>query len=436
MKKNIWKDSEGRARRDFLRVGSSGLMGLTLADLLRMEARGAAAPAAKAKSVILVWLAGGPSTIDMWDLKPEAAAGIRGEFRPIESSLKGLQVCEHLPQLAKVMHHCTLVRSLHHTIPSHGPGTVYMHSGYKPSPALEYPSLGSISARFLSSPPGVPPYVTFGQGRDSAALAGYLGTSCNPFEVEGNAGKGDLRVRGLSLPKEVSLAQLENRKTLLDAFDARFDDRGSGAGLTSSLDTFQEQAMEMLRAEGTKLAFDLSREPDAVKERYGKDELGTGALVARRLVEAGVRFVSIGRGGWDTHGDNFKNLRESRLPPLDRALSALIEDLDRKGLLDSTIVYCAGEFGRTPKINDKAGRDHWAKSMAVLLAGGGFKRGLVYGATDRDGMVPDADACTPADLCATILHNLGIDPLQELVTPTGRPMTLFRGANILKGMLA
>jgi len=411
-------------------------MGLTLADFLRWEARGASSQPAKAKSVILVWLAGGPSTIDMWDLKPEAPSEIRGEFKPIETSLTGVQFCEHLPMLAQVMHHCTLVRSLYHTIPSHGPGTVYMHSGYKPTPALEYPSLGSITAKLLSSPTGVPPYVIFGQSRDSASLAGYLGSSHNPFEVEGNAGKGDLRVRGLSLPKDISLAQLENRKALLDVFDARFDTRDTQGGLSGSLDAFQEQAMDMLRAEGTKKAFNLGEEPESVKERYGKDELGQGALVARRLVEAGVRFVSIGKGGWDTHNDNFKNLRESRLPSLDRALSALIGDLAERGLLESTIVYCAGEFGRTPKINGKGGRDHWAKSMAVLLAGGGFKQGMVYGSTDRDGMLPDGDACTPADLCATILHNLGIDPNTELTTATGRPMALFRGAKILGGALA
>jgi hypothetical protein len=423
------------SRRSFLRLGTAGPLGLSLADFLRLESR-AAAPSPKAKSVILVWLSGGPSTIDMWDLKPDAPEAIRGEFKPIPTSLDGLQVCEHLPLLAKVMDRCTLVRSLHHTIPSHGPGTVTMHSGYKPSPALEYPSLGSIAAKLLPAPPGVPPYVTFGQNRDSASLAGYLGSSCNPFEVEGNPGKGDLRVRGLSLPKDLSLAQLEQRKSLLEHFDKRFDARETRGGLAAPLDAFQEQAVEMLRAEGTKTAFDLTREPDAVKERYGRDDLGQGALVARRLVEAGVRFVSIGKGGWDTHNDNFKSLRDSRLPSLDRALSALLEDLDQRGLLGRTIVYCAGEFGRTPKVNDKGGRDHWAKSMAVLLAGGGFRRGAVYGATDRDGMAPDQDPCTPADLCATILHNLGIDPALELTTPSGRPVSLFRGANVLTGTLA
>ena len=420
-------------------MGFSGLMGLTLTDLLRLEAQAAVSPThaqAKAKSVIMVWLSGGPSTIDMWDLKPSAPSDIRGEFNPIPTSLDGLQICEHMPRLAKVMHNVTLVRSLYHTIPSHGPGTVYMHSGYKPTPALNYPSLGSITAKMLTSPLGVPPYVTFGRSRDEAATGGYLGSAYNPFEVEGNAGKGDLRVRGLSLPNGFTLDQLENRKKLLDTFDARFDAVAREGEVSGSLDSFQEQALAMLRAEGTKNAFDLNQEDAATRDLYGRGELGTGALVARRLVEAGVRFVSIGKGGWDTHDNNFKKLKETHLPELDQALAALIEDLDRQGLLDHTIVYCAGEFGRTPKINGKGGRDHWAKSMAVLLAGGGFQRGLVYGSTDPEGMTPSTDACVPADICATILQNLGIDPRQELTTPTGRPMTLFREGQILHKALA
>lgn len=436
MKTNFWRDCEGNRRRDFLKIGTAGLMGLTLNDLLRLEAMGATTASPKAKSVIMVWLAGGPATIDMWDPKPDAPSEIRGEFKAIGSSLDGAQVSEHLPKMAKVMHHCTLIRGLHHTIPSHGPGTVYMHSGYKPSPSLDYPSLGSLTSKFLSTPTGIPPYVTFGSTRDQAATSGYLGAAYNPFEVEGNAGKGDLRVRGLTLPSGVSLDQLEDRHRLLQTFDAGFEALETAGGVVESMDSFQQQALDMLRADGTKAAFDLSKETDQTKERFGKNELGQGALVARRLVEAGVRFVSIGKNGWDTHSNNFKSLRESRLPELDQALSALIEDLNDRGLLDSTIVYCAGEFARTPKINGKGGRDHWAKSMAVVLAGGGFARGNVYGSTDKQGMAPETNSCVPADVCATILQNLGIDPRQELTTPSGRPISLFREAKILHGALA
>ncbi len=434
MKRKTWTDCQGNARRDFLKIGAAGLMGLSLSDILRLEA--ASAGSTNAKNVIMIWLAGGPATIDMWDLKPEADAKIRGEFKPIATSADGIRISEHLPKLSKVMKHCAILRSLRHTIPSHGPGTVYMHTGHKPTPALDYPSMGSLTARLLSTPTGVPPYVTFGRGRDRAAMGGYLGPAYNPFQVEGDGRRGDLRVRGLTLPSGFSLDQLANRAELLDTFDSRFNALEKSGAIVDSLDRFQQQAFDMLRSPKTRQAFDLNKEPEALRERYGKDSFGQGALAARRLIEAGVRFVSVGTGGWDTHGENFKKLKESRLPELDRTLSVLIDDLEDRGLLDETIVYCAGEFARTPKVNGKGGRDHWAKSMAVLMAGGGFKRGFAYGSTTKDGMAPDDDPCTPADVCATIFHDLGIDPRQELTTPSGRPMTLFREGKILRGLLS
>ncbi|MFT4692483.1 MAG: hypothetical protein ACJASX_000591 [Limisphaerales bacterium] len=432
-----WTDCEGNSRRDFIKFGTAGVMGLSLADLLRYEAGAATGTApAKAKSIILVWLAGGPATIDMWDLKPEAPTTIRGEFKPITTSERGIQISEHLPRMAKVMHHCSLVRSLHHSIPSHGPGTSFMHTGHKPSPVIEYPSLGSLTARLLDTPAGVPAYVTLGRTRDRAASAGYLGSAFNPFEVEGNAGKGQLKVRGLSLPNGFSLDQLADRKKLLHTFDYRFEQMERKGNIVESLDKFQEQAFSILRAQATRTAFDLSKEAKKTREYYGMDNFGQGALVARRLVQSGVRFVSISLGGWDTHSKNFKSLKDTRLPNLDRALSALILDLKNHGLLDSTTVYCAGEFGRTPKVNSKGGRDHWSRSMSVLLAGGGIKRGFAYGSTDGEGMRPGDNPCLPADLSATLFHTLGIDPQHELTTPTGRPMKLFPDGKILHDLLA
>ncbi|MEM1293761.1 MAG: DUF1501 domain-containing protein [Verrucomicrobiota bacterium] len=434
MKQKSWIDCEGNARRDFLKFGTAGLMGLSLSDVLRLEAASQGTP--KAKSIIMIWLAGGPATIDMWDLKPEAPNGIRGEFKPIGTAADGIQISEHLPNLAKVMKHCAVVRSVRHTIPSHGPGTVYMHTGHKPTPALDYPSIGSLSSRLLTTPSGVPPYVTFGRDRDRAAMGGYLGPAYNPFQVEGNGRNGDYRVRGLSLPSGVSLDQLANRAELLDTFDTRFKALDQSGSITGSLDQFQQQALDMLRSAKTRTAFDLDEESDKLRDRYGRDGFGQGALAARRLIEAGVRFVSVGTGGWDTHGDNFKKLKDSKLPELDRTLSALIEDLENRGLLDETMIYCTGEFARTPKVNGKGGRDHWAKSMAVLMAGGGFKRGYAYGTTTKDGMAPDDDPCTPADLCATMFHNLGIDAEEQLETPSGRSIALFRDGRVLRNLLS
>jgi hypothetical protein len=314
-----------------------------------------------------------------------------------------------------------------------------MTTGNKPTPALQYPALGSLVARLLPAERAVPPYVSFSDLRNgSAGQAGYLGTAYNPFGVDGaNGGKGggSLRVRGVCLPTGFTLDALENRNALLEGFDKGFQALDTSTDLIDGLDTFHKQALEILRSDKTKKAFDLALEPAALRERYGSTPLGHGALAARRLVEAGVRFVTLSLGGWDTHSKNFETLSKRLLPQLDQTLSALIQDLDVHGVLDHTVVYCAGEFGRTPKINKNAGRDHWARSMAVLLAGGGFKRGYGHGTTDAQGMAPTAGACTPDDISATIFHCLGIDPHKELMTPTGRPVQLFREGKIVEGLL-
>ncbi len=431
MSSPLLRDCEQFHRRDFLRLGGAAVLGLSLADLLRAEAKmkqEPTAPKAAAHSVILVWLAGGPSTIDMWDLKPDAPDTIRGEFKPIPTSVPGLMISEHLPKMAGEMRHATLVRSIHHSIPAHGPGTLYMTTGNRPTPALNYPSLGSLAAKLLKTPVGVPPYVTFNSLRaGTAGGAGFLGTAFNPFEVEGASGRGgQMRVRGVALPPGFALKDLEDRNQLLAEYDAYFKGIDQSSDIVQGLDQFQQQALDILRSDRTKKAFDLAAEPESVRSAYGQDPLGQSALAARRLVEAGVRFVSIGTGGWDTHQTNFPRLKDRNLPQLDKVLAALIHDLAERGLLDKTIVYCVGEFGRTPNINRNAGRDHWARSMSVLLAGGGFKRGFVYGSTDEHGRAPETDPCSPDDVSATIFQQLGLDPHMELQTGTGRPIQLFR----------
>jgi hypothetical protein len=438
-------DCEGFHRRDFLRLGAGGLFGLGLADLLRLEALAgkANATAKRADAVILIWLAGGPATIDMWDLKPAAPQGIRGEFKPIATRAAGIQICEHLHRVAAVADKMTFVRSLNHTIPSHGPATVFMTTGNKPTPALAYPALGSLAMKLLPAEKGVPSYVTFGELRGgTAGTSGYLGTAFNPFIVEGmgggKGGKGNakLRVRGVWLPNGFTLDKLADRDQLLSGFDRTFQEADRSADLLDGFDAFHQQALDILRSDRTKKAFDLELEPTAVREKYGSTPFGMGAFAARRLVEAGVRFVTVSLGGWDTHGQNFQRLSKNLLPHLDQTLAALIDDLALRGMLDRTLVYCAGEFGRTPKINNNAGRDHWARSMGVALAGGGFQRGYAYGTTDAQGMAPATDSCTPDDVSATIFHSLGIDPHLELTTPTGRPVQLFREGRVIEKLLA
>jgi hypothetical protein len=419
-----------QSRRHFLRVGAAGLFGLTLADLLRADGR--PGHKAKATAVIQVWLGGGPATIDMWDLKPDAPQNIRGQFRPIPTKADGIEICEHLTKTAGVMDRCALVRSLSHEITAHSAGSVYMATGHVPSAAQEYPALGALAARLLPPTGAMPPYVMFNAAKTAGFPGGpgYLGSAFGPFEVEGSTAK----IEGLGLPAGFTPKQLADRKKLRDQFDARFKALDA-ADVPAGLDRFQQQAVDILRSDKTRAAFDTTKEPATVREQYGSTPFGQSVLTARRLIEAGARFVTVGLGGWDTHAANFTTLSGQLLPQLDIALSALITDLDARGLLDSTIVYCAGEFGRTPRINGGAGRDHWARAMAVFLAGGGIRRGFVLGGTDANGMAPAGEPCTPADVAATVFQLLGVEPTRELRTPAGRPVTAFREARVLESLL-
>lgn len=430
-------DCEGYHRRDFLKIGSAGLLGLGLADLLRLESSAATKSKRKATGVIMVWLAGGPATIDMWDLKPDAPDSIRGDFKPIDTSAKGISICEHLPRTAKMMDRCSLVRSLYHSIPEHGVATRYVTTGNLPTPAMDYPSLGSLAAKVLPESGGLPPYVIFREARVNGlgGGAGYLGAAYNPFEVEGDPQRGRLRVKGVGLPEGFTLNDLADRSKLRNAFDARFRALDN-ADLPASLDKFHQQALDILRSDKTRRAFDLDREPAKLRDSYGRSSFGQSALAARRLIEAGARFVTIGMGGWDTHAANFDILRGQLLPRLDQSLAALLSDLDQRGLLASTVVYCAGEFNRTPRINNLAGRDHWAQSMAVLLAGGAIAKGRVYGSTDARGMAPATDACSPDDVSATIFQALGLEPRHEVRMPSGRPVAIFRQGKVITPLMA
>jgi hypothetical protein len=445
-------DCEGFHRRDFLQVGSAGMLGLSLPAILASEAKAAKDSlgdkrSPKAKSVILVWLSGGPATIDMWDNKPEAPEGIRGEFKSIDTKVSGIQFAETLPKMAAVADKVSVVRSLYHTIPSHGPATVFMTTGNKPTAALQYPSMGSLTAKLLGTPSGIPPYVSFSDLRGGAAGGpGFIGTSYNPFIVEGagarvkgepkEPGGAAFRLRGITLPEGISLDELGRRDELLKSFDDKFRTLDKNNELVDGLDTFHKQALEILRSDKVKKAFTLTNETAATRAMYGTNTLAPAALAARRLVEAGVRFVTIGTGGWDTHQKTFEAHKTRLVPTIDETLSALVTDLDQRGLLDSTIVMCAGEFGRTPKVNKNGGRDHWARSMACVLAGGGLKRGYAHGTTDASGMAPATDPVTPDDLAATIFGQLGLPHTTELQTATGRPIQLFREGKVVDKLIA
>ena len=370
--------------------------------------------------MIQIWLSGGPATIDIWDLKPEAPEEIRGEFRPIETAVPGVSITEHMPRLASVMDHCALVRSLGHTITAHGPGTTYMATGNRPSPALDYPSMGSLAARVLPARQGVPPYVTFAALREGVAGAGpgYLGPAYGPFEVEGEPVFGEFQAHGVSLPSGFSPAELESREALRRRFDRGLRALESTDTL-AGLDRFHRQALEVLHSDRVRSALDLAREPDVLRNDYGRSPLGQGALAARRLIEAGARFVTLGVGGWDTHGDNFRTLRDRLLPPLDRALAALIRDLNSRGLLDETIIMCAGEFARTPRVNGTAGRDHWARSMAVLLGRRRHSREVPSSARPMSGEWPPAE--TPARRTIWLPRSSG-GSVSALAMKSGRPV--------------
>jgi hypothetical protein len=421
------------SRRSFLSAGTAGLLGLNLPSVLRAESRRTGADRTRADGAILVWLGGGPATIDMWDLKPDAPEEYRGEFKPTDTKAPGVQICEHLPKVAGVMDRCALVRSLHHTITDHGAGAVYIATGHPPSAALRYPALGAVAAKLLATQAGVPPYATLDRAAGFPGDAGYLGASCNPFDAE-VGGRGSARVGGVSLPTGFTAEQLDDRDRLRASFDKKFRDLDAD-DVPAGLEQFQRQAVDILRSDRVRKAFDLSAEKEKVREDYGASPLGRCALTARRLIEAGARFVTVGLGGWDTHGGNFRTLRQQLLPELDRVLAALVTDLHGRGLLERTLVYCAGEFGRTPRINGNAGRDHWPRSMSVFLAGGGVRGGTAYGTTDAYGLAPETGACAPADVSATVLHLLGLAPTHELRTPSGRPVALFREGKVLEPLL-
>ncbi len=428
---------DGIVRRDFLHVGLMSAFGLSLADLLRLQA--SAASPNKAKSCILIWLDGGPSHLDTFDPKPDAPVEIRGPFKTIGTDVDGIQLCEHLPQTARVMKHVALVRSLTHELGNHDTGSHYLLTGHRPTPALQYPSLGSIVARESGDGIALPPFVTIPDSVPSLR-AGYLPAAFGPFAIGGDPSKPGYRVRDLQPPDWISFDRLGQRRAMqqqLDQFTRTLEESDD----TRARDRFFEQAHQLIASPAARAAFDIEKESPQVRQRYGHRRIGAGCLLARRLVEAGSRFVSVVDRGWDTHQDIARTLPDAqfpgsgKVPDMDRAFAALITDLHESGLLESTLVVMMGEFGRTPKLNSSAGRDHWPRAGFACFAGGGVRGGQLIGRTDAHGETPDERPVRPEDIAQSILGLLGVDTDAEYQTPAGRPMKILTGGEFVRELI-
>jgi uncharacterized protein DUF1501 len=422
----------GIDRRGFLRIGGLTTFGLSLPKLLAAES---AQPSLARKDVncILLWMGGGPSNVDTFDMKPDAPAEYRGDFKTIPSNLSGLSICEYLPQMAKVMDKVSLLRSVTHTESGdHVAAVHYMMTGYpqrpdptgQPANSLIYPSYGSVVSREQGWQNGLPPYVVLTGKAAPYMGAGYIGSGFNPLTIKDDPNEQKFAVRDVSIPDVVGTERTSRRRAMLSELDQwqRLTDRKLGALVDR--DRFYQQAYDLITSSAAKRAFQVDEEPAAVRDRYGRHRFGQAALVARRLIEAGVRFVSVETHWWDTHQNNFKDLKDSRLPNLDQFWSALLEDLDQRGLLATTLVIWMGEFGRTPKVNGQAGRDHWAPTNAICLSGAGIKHGTIVGQTDAHCAYPLGTSHSTHDFAATVYRLLGIDSTQEYLTPDGRPVLI------------
>jgi hypothetical protein len=425
------------SRREFLRVGGLSTLGLSLATFFRLQQQAAAqeyaAPRRTDVNCILMWMQGGPSHIDTFDPKPDAPVEVRGEFATIPTVLPGVRICEHFPLLARQMDKLSLIRGHDPQNGSHGHADHLMMSGHRFNPALPFPCFGSVVSRERGYRDGMFPFVQLGRHIDrrfNGGVAGFLGDQYNPFEVQDDPSAATFRVRDLSLAGEAERARLQRRYSILEQMDNYQRDVESSAAVQAR-DEFYQRAHALITSPVARRAFDLSLEPAHVRDTYGRNSLGQSCLLARRLIESGVHFVTVTDGGWDTHTNNFRSLKDRLLPRLDHGYAALLQDLHQRGLLDNTLVVWFGDFGRTPKVNPSAGRDHWATAGVACMGGGGVRRGEVVGATNAQAELVVDNPVRPQDLAATIYHALGI-PLNtwyraqdgrpiELV-PTGRPV--------------
>jgi hypothetical protein len=421
---------DGLSRRSFLEAGLLGAAGLALPDWLRLKATAAEnGQTTRDTAVIMIWLDGGPTQLDTYDLKPDAPAEYRGAMKPIHTNVPGIDICEYMPEQAKVMDKLTIVRSMNHTTGDHFAGAHWMLTGYLGSTAANldpmYPSAGSITAKVRGpNRAGLPAYVAVPIAASIGLVPGYngaayLGTTYNPFQTGGDPNSPNFSVQNLTLPGGVTLRQLEDRKKLLTSFDTLRRDIDK-SGTLESLDKFQREAYEMISGPAARRAFNIDKEEPRLRDRYGRHNWGQSCLLARRLVEAGVTFVTVHMGGWDHHAGIAPAMKDL-LPIVDRGIASLVRDLCDRGLYEKVAICLCGEFGRTPLVNKDAGRDHWGESGFVLLGGGGLKTGLVVGSTTAKGERPKDRPVSPADMLATLYHVLGIDTTQTFTDRSGRP---------------
>jgi hypothetical protein len=422
---------DGVSRRNFLRIGALGLGGLTLPDLLRARARAEASGLSPSrKSVIQVVLGGGPSHMETWDPKPDAPTGYRSEIKGIATRLPGVELSELMPRQAAILDRLAILRSVTHETSDHIAGLHWILTGYastqQQTTQNERPSVGSVVSR-LRGPngPGVPAYVALNSGALFGGLfhgGAYLGPGTAPFTIRDDP-NGEMKVQNLRPVEGLTLERLEDRRGLLERLD-RLERARDLTGTMEGFDRFTTQAYEMVAGPAARHALDLPREDPRLRDRYGRTRVGQSCLLARRLVEAGVTFVTISEGNWDHHANVVASCRQ-QVPPLDAAIAALVEDLHDRGLSDEVLLVVWGEFGRTPRLNGSGGRDHWPGTMSALLAGGGLRMGQVIGATNRKGEQPTDRPLRPEDVIRTVYHVLGVDPLHDFPNEAGRPMPVL-----------
>ena len=429
--------NQGVGRREFLRVGVIGGLGLTLGDFFAMQARGDQknhiSKEGVAKSVIQIVLPGGMAHQESWDPKPEAPLEYRGPFGVAKTKLPGVVFNENFKSLAGVADKMTVIRSIAGKEADHGRASYTMYTGYRKSPALEHPSLGAVVSHEFGPRKDLPPYVAVPNATEYGGT-GYLGSQFGPFGIGSDPARNGYKVRDLSLPPGVDDRRFSTRREIRGVVDDHFRTQAKGAEALGAMDEFYARAYALISSPAARDAFDIEKEKPATRAQYGTSDAGPRFLLARRLVEAGVRFVTVSYGGWDMHA-GIETAMKRQAPGLDQALAGLIRALDARGLLASTGGLVTSEFGRTPKINASAGRDHFPRVFSLAVAGGGFKKGLVYGSSNSTASEPEEDPVRVEDVLTTVYHQLGINADKELMAPGGRPIEIIDGGTVVKELL-
>ncbi len=427
----------GNSRREFIQVGVVGSLGLTLGDFFALQARAEQkhyeSKEGVAKSVIQIVLPGGMAHQESWDPKPDAPLEYRGPFSVAKTKIPGVVLNENFRSVAQVADKMTIVRSIAGKEADHGRASYTMYTGYRKSPAIEHPAMGAVVSHEFGPRKDLPPYVAVPNATEYGGT-GYLGSQFGPFGIGSDPGRGNYQVRDLSLPPGVDDRRFTTRREMRGVVDDHFRYQAGNAEALGAMDEFYRRAYAMISSPQARAAFDISKETSATRAKYGSTEAGPRFLLARRLIEAGVRFVTVSYGGWDMHS-GIENAMRRQAPGLDSALAGLIRDLDDRGLLDSTIVLVTSEFGRTPKINASAGRDHFPRVFSHAVAGGGFKRGLVYGSSNSTASEPEENPVRVEDVLTTVYHQLGINADKELMAPGNRPIEIIDGGEVVKGLI-